>query len=384
MNRRLSQTYNIDDLAALARRRLPFGLYEYVERGAEDQVTLRENSASIKRVLIRQRVGIDVSRLDLSTTLFGVKQSMPVGIAVTGLAGLIAYDGEKALARAAAAAGVPYMHGSSNFTATADLKPVCGDLLWRQIYPPKSRELLKYRVDAARELGIRVLVVTMDSAVVGNREYMFRNGWVPMGLNSRNAMQMLAAPHWLFGTLARYLLKGGLPQMADMPAGERRFYKGSMSFACTADDFTWDDVKTLRRSWKDILVLKGISTAEDATIAADCGVDGIIVSNHGGRSLDGCVPSMAALPAIVDAVAARIPVMVDGGFTRGADVLKAVATGAAAVFVGRATLYGLAAGGEEGVTRALELFREEIRRAMALIGCTTLAELGRQHLDWRN
>jgi isopentenyl diphosphate isomerase/L-lactate dehydrogenase-like FMN-dependent dehydrogenase len=378
---KLSRAWNIDDLGAMARARLPKGLYDFIERGAEDEVTLRENAESIKRVLIRPRTGVDVSQRDISTTLFGVKQSMPVGIAATGLAALLSYDGETSLARAAAGAGVPYMIGSSNFTCQADLNAVCGDLLWRQIYPPKRRELLDHHIATAKEAGVRVLVVTLDLPVPANREYMNRNGFSPGALGPKALAQVLAAPRWVLDTLIPYYLRGGLPKFADMPNGERRFLGGTFSWAAMADDFCWDDVKALRQRWQDVLVLKGLSTAEDARIASECGVDGIIVSNHGGRGLDGCVPSFAALPEIVDAVAPKVTVMVDGGFRRGADVLKAIAIGASAVFVGRATLYGLAAGGQAGVARALAILREEISRAMALSGCRDLSELGRESVN---
>ena len=381
---RVSRALNIDDLATLAKRNLPAGLYEYIARGAEDEITLRENSDSIKRVLFRQRVGVDVSQRDMSTTLFGVRQTMPLGLAVTGLAALLSYDGERSLARAAAAAGVPFTIGSSNFTAQADLKGICGDLLWRQIYPPKRRQLLDHHLAITRDLGIRVLIITMDSPVVGNREYMQRSGFIPGGVTPRTIGQILAAPRWTLGTLLRYFLNGGLPEFADMPQGERRFWNGTFSWAATADDFCWDDLKSIRRGWNGVLIAKGVSTAEDARKAAECGVDGVIVSNHGGRSLDGCVSSMQALPEIVDAVAPKVTVLVDGGFMRGADVLKALALGASSVMVGRATLFGLAAGGQVGVTRALEIFCAEIDRAMALVGVRRLADLSRSHLSWRN
>jgi isopentenyl diphosphate isomerase/L-lactate dehydrogenase-like FMN-dependent dehydrogenase len=377
---KLSRAFNIDDLAVLARKRLPKGLYDYIERGAEDEMTLRENADSIKRVLIRPRAGVDVSKRDMTTTLFGVKQNMPVGIAVTGLASLLSYEGETSLAKAAAAAGVPFMIGSSNFTCQADLKAVCGDLLWRQIYPPKNRDLLKHHLAKAKEAGINVLVVTMDLPVNANREYMHHNGFMPGAFTSTALRQVLAAPRWIWDTLIPYYRRGGFPEFADMPEGERKFLGGTFSWSAMADDFTWEDVKALRRAWSGVLVLKGLSTAEDAKAAAECGVDGIIVSNHGGRGLDGCVPSFAALPEVIDAVAPKVTVMVDGGFRRGADVLKAIAMGASAVFVGRATLYGLAAGGEPGVARALAILREEIDRALALIGCSTLAELDRDRL----
>jgi isopentenyl diphosphate isomerase/L-lactate dehydrogenase-like FMN-dependent dehydrogenase len=378
---RATEASNIEELAAIARGRLPHGLYEFIERGAEDEITMRENRDSIKRILLRQRVGVDVSKRDISTTIFGVRQSMPVGIAATGLAALLHHDGERKLARAAVAAGVPFTIGTSNFTAQADLKDICGDLLWRLIYPNRQRKLFDHHLAVARETGISTIVVTMDSAVNGNREYLKRSGFVPGGTNMRTVLQTLAAPHWMFGTLFRYMLGGGFPEFADMPEGQRKFLGGNFSWADLADDFTWEELRSVRRRWTSALVVKGLSTAEDARLAADCGVDGIIVSNHGGRVLDGCVASMQALPQIVDAVAPKVTVMVDGGFRRGADILKAIAMGASSVFVGRATLFGLAAGSEPGVRRALTILRDEIDRAIALIGCRQLSELGRHHLQ---
>lgn len=379
----LIKAQNIDELAALARRRLPRGLYEYLNRGAEDEVTMRANADSIKRVFLRQRVAVDVSKRDAATDVLGIRQSLPIGIAATGLASLIHHEGETKLASAAAAADVPFTIGTSNFTSQAKLQEICGDLLWRLIYPNKRREIVEHHIAKAREAGIRTIVITMDSAVTGNREYLKHSGFQPGGTNVRTFAQVLAAPHWLFETFLPYMLRGGFPEFADMPEGERRFWGGSFSWAALADDFTWGDVRTIRKSWRGNLVLKGLSTAEDARAAAQCGVDGIIVSNHGGRMLDGCIPSFLALPEIVDAVAPNVTVMVDGGFTRGADVLKAIALGATSVWVGRATLYGLAAGGEPGVARALGIFREEIYRAMALLGCPAIADIGREHVTTR-
>jgi len=201
--------------------------------------------------------------------------------------------------------------------------------------------------------------------------------------NGRTYREMLMAPHWFFGTVIRYLMSGGFPQIADLPEGHRVFFgKGNTGAAYPAEDFTWDDVRDLRRKWQDVLVVKGLSTPEDARIAMEAGVDGIIVSNHGGRSLDGCVPSFAALPSIVDAVAPKVTVMVDGGFRRGADILKAIAVGASSVMIGRATVFGLTAGGEAGVARALYLLRQETSRALAMLGCTSLAQLNRDLLQF--
>lgn len=378
--RSVNDALNIDDLRSLAKRRMPRGLFDFVDRGAEDEITLRGNAAALQSVYLRQRVGIDISQRDLSVTLFGTRFAMPLGIAVTGLSGMISHDGERKLARAAAGAGIPFTIGSSNFTAQSKLKPVCGDLLWRQIYPPKDRTLLDHHIAVARDAGVKVLQITLDSPIVGKREYMQRSGWGPGIMHAGTYWDMLTAPHWVVGTLLPYILKGGLPEVEDMPAGERRFWGGSHSYAVAAQDFTWEDIRDLRRRWDGFLVVKGISTAEDAKLAEAAGADGVIVSNHGGRSLDGCIPSFLALPRIVDAVAPRLAVLIDGSFRRGVDVVKAIAGGASMVMVGRATLHGLAAGGEAGVARALAIFREEIDRSMGLVGCRSIAELSRSHL----
>ena len=239
----VDKALNIDDLARIARRRMPRGLYDFVDRGSEDEVTLRENAASQKRVFVRQRVGVDISARDISTTLFGTRLAMPIGIAVTGLSGMLSFDGERKLARAAAAAGVPYTIGSSNFTAQADLKPILGDLLWRQVYPPKDAARLDHYIGVSKEQGVKVLQVTLDSPVVGKREYMQRSGWGPGIMHVGTFWDMLSHPAWLLGTLGRYLMAGGLPEVADMPAGERKFWGGSHSYAVAAQDFTWEDFR---------------------------------------------------------------------------------------------------------------------------------------------
>lgn len=378
--RKLKNAFNIDDLERLAIRRLPKGLVEFISRGAEDEVTLEANRQSIKQVHFRQRVGVDVSACDPGTTIFGVRQALPIAIGVTGLSGIFHYKGEQALAQAAADANIPYTVGSHNFTPLAELKEICGDLLWRQLYPPRSDDLLDHHIRVTRDAGVRVLVITMDSPVGGNREYMLRNGFMPGFTNVRTYFDALTAPHWLLGTWLRYKLSRGLLRIGDMPEGQQSFF-GTMSPALMpAANFTWDNVRDLRRRWPHILVVKGISTAEDAELAIACGVDGIIVSNHGGRSLDGCVASMAALPAIVDAAGSRATVMIDGGFRRGADIVKAIAMGAASVMVGRATLYGLAAGGQPGAARAIAILQSEIDRTLALTGCPTLGALSRDML----
>lgn len=378
----LDHIYNIEDLARLARRRIPRGLFEFIDRGAEDEVTTRANEACLKDTFLRQRVGVDVSQRDLSVSLFGVRQRMPIGVGVTGLVGMLAYRGEFQIAQAAAAAGVPYTLGNANFASLSEVKAICGDLLWRQLYP-LQKPIMDHHIHVAKEAGVRVLVITMDSAMNGNREYMYRNGFAPRMMNSETWRQMLLSPRWLAGTVLRYQLNGGLPEIADLPEGQRAFFGKNASFASApVATFSWGSLRELRQTWQDVLVVKGISTAEDARTAADLGVDGIIVSNHGGRSLDGCIPSFGALPQIVDAVAPKVTVMVDGGFKRGADVLKGIAAGASCVWVGRATTYGLAAAGQAGVARALSILESEFSRTMAQMGCTEVDQLNRDMLQF--
>jgi isopentenyl diphosphate isomerase/L-lactate dehydrogenase-like FMN-dependent dehydrogenase len=373
---------NIHDLEVLARRRLPRGLFEFANNGAEDEVTMRENLASIKRIALRPRVGVDVSRRDISTTLFGRKQSMPIVLGVTGFSGMIAWRGEQSVAAAATAAGVPYTIGTFNFVSVRELPDEVRPGLWYQLYPARQREAFDHQLLHARAAGVGVLVVTMDSAVAGNREYLRRTGFgMPPKLMARTLIDGLAHPRWLFGTYLRHRTRG-MPRLGNVPPALSTLLDPRTD--CTgilpADTFSWDDLRRLRDRWPGQLVLKGLSTAEDALIAADLGADGVVVSNHGGRSLDGCIASMAALPEVVDAVGSRLTVMVDGGFTRGSDVVKALAIDAAAVLVGRATIFGLAAAGRAGVARALAIFREEIDRTLAQVGCCRIAELSRAHV----
>ncbi|AIT82135.1 alpha-hydroxy acid oxidase [Novosphingobium pentaromativorans] len=379
----IDRAYNVADIAAIARRRLPPGLYDFIDRGAEDEVTRRENSESIKRILIRQRVGIDTSMRDITTQIGSVVQSMPIGLAVTGMVGLLHYKGEQAMASAAASAGVPYTLGSGNFAGMAECKEICGDLLWRQLYPCRTEALLQHHLGIARDAGVNNLVITLDSPQTGNREYMLRNGFMPGMLNRNAIREMLSRPGWLMRAIVPYYLhEGGLPEMVDLPDDIRgRFGDRKVPPNPPADDYSWDTIRRIRRDWKGRLVIKGISVPEDAITAADIGCDGVIVSNHGGRSLDGCIPSMSALPGVVDAAGSRLDVMVDGGFTRGSDVLKAIALGAKCVWLGRATTFGLVAAGQAGVERVLEIFRSEISRAMAMMGATSVAELNRDFLQ---
>jgi isopentenyl diphosphate isomerase/L-lactate dehydrogenase-like FMN-dependent dehydrogenase len=381
---RLDRACNIDDLRRIARARVPAPLFDFIDRGSEDETTMHENIAAIERVRLRPRVAIDVSQRSLSSTIFGTRLSMPIALGVTGLSGLFSYDAERCLARAATAAGIPFTIGSMNFTALEEMKHICGELLWFQLYPSKDRSIMRHQIERARAADVRVLQLTLDTPVRANREYLRRSGFRPPSRPTPGAMlQILRRPRWLLGTYLRYCLNGGLPELGNMPPGQRAFFgpTASAEALSVADDLTWDDIRALRREWPNALVIKGISTAEDARCAADCGADGVLVSNHGGRSLDGAIGSLSALPSVVEAVGDRLTVLVDGGFRRGTAVVKGLALGATCVMTGRPALYGVIAGGQAGAARALAILREEIDRTMAYLGCCGVNEINRIHVS---
>jgi isopentenyl diphosphate isomerase/L-lactate dehydrogenase-like FMN-dependent dehydrogenase len=371
--------YNIADLGKRARRRLPRGIWEYAERGTEDEAGMARNRAAFERVTFRPRVLRGVHAIDTRTELFGKPVPFPLALAPTGAAGLLWHNGDLALARAAAAAGVPFTISSAS---TMDLEQiaVAGGRLWFQLYYWEDRSLSHAVVDRAGELGCEALFITLDMPVPPNREYIHRSGFgTPFRLNARNTLDVLTHPRWLASVMGRYMLDGGVPSQANLPDRMRaKVTKGAPPGALfKQDDLDWDAIRELRARWPGKFVLKGILHPEDAERALALGADGIVVSNHGGRALDSSLASLDALPEIVTAVGGRMTVLLDSGVRRGSDVVKAVALGADAVLVGRAPLYGLAAAGEPGVTRALELLRSETARTMAMLGARNVSELER-------
>jgi len=377
------RAYNISDLRELARCRLPKGLFEFVDRGAEDEVSLRNNRAALDRIRLRPRTLVDVSQRSQEITLFGQRQKMPIAIAPTGAAGIMWHDGEIALARAAAAAGIPFSLATASMTAMDAIAEQAGGRLWFQLYMYADRSLSHGLARRAASIGYEALLVTVDSPVFSNREYNLRNGFtIPISFTVRNTLDVLAHPRWLVSVLMRYVLTTGLPLYANYPEEVKRKIKAQpMGRALPLNDsLTWDDVRALRELWPGKLVLKGVLHPQDAVKAAHYGVDGVIVSNHGGRVLDGAMATVEVLPEFVAAAGKRITVIVDSGFRRGADVVKALALGASAVLVGRSTLYGVAADGEAGAARAITIFREEIDRVLALLGCPGVAELSPDYL----
>ncbi len=359
---------NIEDLRRIARRKIPRAIYDYVERGSYDELTLEANRADLDATRLRQRVLIDVSKLSLASTMLGEAVAMPVAIAPTGLAGLVHGDGEILAARAAQAAGVKYCLSTMSICSIEDVRGATKAPFWFQLYMFRDRGFSKTVIERARAAGCPALLVTVDLPMRGQRHADIKNGLtVPPRLTLRNAFDVARRPAWLakvllgrrktFGNVEHYL-KGrvGIEQA------------GAWSNQNFDRSLNWRDVEWVRALWPGKLVLKGVLDVEDARTAAAAGVDGLVVSNHGGRQLDGARSSIAALPAIADAVGDRLEVLFDGGIRSGQDVLKALGRGARGCLIGRAHLYGLAAGGEAGVRRALDIIRAELEVAMTLTG----------------
>ena len=376
--------HNIADLRELAQRRLPRGLFEFMERGCEDEVSLRNNRTIFERIKLKPRVLEDVSERDQSVTLFGHKQNMPIAIAPTGTPGIMWHEGELALARAAKAAGIPFTLATTTLTAMERVVDEVGGRLWFQLYMYADRSLSRWIAERAKTAGYEALIITVDSATFSNREYNLRNGFtIPITYSAKNIVDVVRHPRWLFGVWLRYLLEGGLPLYENYPPEVRARIKAApMGRAMKLNDaLNWDDIREMRKLWPGTLMIKGVLHPDDARQAADYGVDGVIVSNHGGRVIDGAPAPIEVLPQMLDAVGKRITVIVDSGYRRGSDIVKAMALGAHAVLVGRATLYGTAAAGEAGAARALTILREEIDRVLALVGVTSIDELRRELLS---
>ncbi len=367
---------NIADLRAAAKRRLPRALFEYVDRGAEDEFALGANRAAIEALKIRPRVLRNVAQRSTDCMLFGRPMRLPIAVAPTAVAGMLWHDGDVLSARAAVAQGIPFTLSTFSVTALEKVAQAApGGRLWFQLYVSSVRDHMRALVGRARDAGYEALIVTVDGPVAPNREYNAKNGFnLPIRLNPRLMWDMALHPRWLLGVAARYQLTTGIPGIAHYPPGA--------ATNKTDASLDWETVKELRALFPGKLMLKGILHPEDAKLALAAGVDGIIVSNHGGRSLDASIATMDALPDIVDAVGGRLAVLVDSAFYRGSDIVKALAVGASAVLVGRSVLWGAAAFGEPGVRRSIRILGEEIDRVMAQTGCSRLDQLSREIL-WR-
>jgi (S)-mandelate dehydrogenase len=378
---RLDAAVNIGDLAELARKRLPRVIFDYLDGGAEDEVTLKANRTDFDRYWLRPRILTANAKRNLSITLFGQNLAVPFAIGPTGLNGIHWRAGDIALARAAAEGGTAFALSTASTNSVEEVGRSTSGIKWFQLYPWADRTFGSRMIERARQAGFSVLLVTVDSVNAGRRERDARNRFAhEVTLTPRTIADGLLHPGWLSSV---WLAGGGMPRMSNLaeflPAGAGAAEMAEFSRARRNPMLNWDDMAFLKREWGGPMLIKGILTAEDTRLALESGADGVVVSNHGGRQLDGTVSTIAALPEVIDA-AGKATVLIDGGFRRGTDIIKALALGAHAILLGRATLYGLAAGGEPGVAKALSILRAEVDRALALLGCKSVTELSRQHL----
>jgi (S)-mandelate dehydrogenase len=372
---KLARAVNIADLRRMAQARLPRSVFDFFDGGAEDETTLRGNREAFERVRLRPRVLVDVHAVDTSVELLGARSALPMAIAPTGAIGAGRHDADLMIARAARAAGIPYSLATPATNSIEEIAEQAQGRLWFQLYLLKNRDFRMQLVRQAAAAGYEALLVTVDLTTGGKRERDLRNDFAaPFVPNWRNSRDVPFKPAWLLG-MARH----GVPQMknlAGMLTKPPRLTDVAASVGRELDaSFSWDDLKALRDAWKGKLVLKGIVHPADAERAAAAGCDGVVVSNHGGRQLDGAIATADALPAVARAAGAKLTVLVDGGVRRGVDLLKARALGAHGVLTGRATLFGVMAGGEAGATRAIEILAGEYQRAMMLCGVARTADI---------
>ncbi|PYX96962.1 MAG: alpha-hydroxy-acid oxidizing protein [Acidobacteria bacterium] len=368
---------NINDLRRVAQRRLPRVVFDYLEGGAENEITLQDNVHAFQQVTFRPRQAVHVEAVDLRTCVLEQQLSMPVILAPVGYSRLMHPDGEIAAARAAHEAGTAFVLSTISGHKLEALRAASDGLLWYQLYLLGGREAAESTIERARRAGFSVLVITVDTPVAGNRERDPRNGMRELLSGTllekiRFAPQILKHPRWLIS----FLLDGCVPKLENVVVpGKGPLAMTDVAAALSSSIVQWDDLAWIRRCWLGPIVVKGILTAEDARRAVDHGAAAIVVSNHGGRQLDGVPASLRALPEIYAAVGKETEILMDGGIRRGSDIVKALCLGARAVLIGRAYAYGLAAYGKVGVERALEILRDDLRRTLTLLGCSSADQL---------
>ena len=378
----LDHAINIDDLRKLAKRRLPKIAYDFIEGGLEDERGIVRNENAFAGFDLVPRYGVDVSACDQSTTLFGRTYAGPLGIAPTGIAGLFRPGADLMLAEAAKAANVPFIMSGTGTALIEDLGRIAPDHGWYQLYPARDRSISEDMIRRAGDAGLSTLVITVDVPVNSKRERNLRNGFTrPLRMTMKTKLEALLHPGWM----AEYL-RTGMPLFSNWqkyaPPGSSTAQVADFVASQTPVPVLWRDIENFRRLWPGKLVIKGIMHADDATRCAALGCDGIMVSNHGGRQLDKSPAPVEVLPAIAAAVGDKLTVMFDSGIRRGSDAVVALCLGAKYVFVGRATLYGAAAGGTAGAVRALDIFKDEIGRTMMQMGAPDIRSLGPQFLIW--
>src|SRR6516165_897961 len=374
---------NIEDLRRTAKRRLPRVVFDYIDGGAEDESTLRANCRAFELVTFRPRCAVATPTCDLRTTVLGTSVSMPLILAPVGSCRLMFPHGEEAAARAAGEAGIICTLSTLSGCGLEDVAAASGGPVWYQLYLVGGRDCAMGGIDRARKAGFSALVVTIDTPVAGFRARDLRNGAKELLSGKLASMlpflgQLLVRPRWLSALLA----DGGLMKFENVVIpGKGPMLYADVAAALEQSVVTWDDLKWIRQAWNGPIVIKGIHTAEDARRAVDVGAAALVVSNHGGRQLDGVAPTLRILPEVVAAVGDRIEVLLDGGIRRGSDIAKALCLGARAVMVGRAYAYGLGAAGGVGVTRVIDILRSDLLRTLKLLGCASIAELDSSYVD---
>jgi L-lactate dehydrogenase (cytochrome) len=374
---------NIADLRDLARNRLPKVIFDYIEGGAEDEFTLRQNCSAFQTITFRPRQAVAQQPCDLRTRVAGHDLSSPVLLAPVGYSRIMHADGEVAAARAAGDAGTAFILSSISGHRMEDVRNASVGPMWYQLYLIGGRPAAEAAIARAAQAGFSALVVTVDTPVAGNRERDHRNGMQElMGKNAFAKLpflgQFLSHPRWLLD----FLLDGGIPKLANIVVPGR----GPLPLTDVATSLanaavTWEDLQWMRDIWPAPIIVKGILTGDDAKRAVDYGAAAVIVSNHGGRQLDSTCASLRALPEVVEAVGSQVDVLMDGGIRRGSDVVKALCLGARAVLIGRAYAYGLAAAGEAGVALSLSILREDLERTVKLLGCSSISKLNSSFID---
>ena len=372
----LNRVVSIEDLRTIARRRLPRAIFDFFDGGAEDEVTLRENRAAFERVRLLPKVLVNVAQVDLGAEIFGNRSTLPLAIAPTGGISAGRAGAELMLARAAKAFGVPFTLATPAAFTIERVAEEVGGRLWFQLYAVREHEFREKLIARAAAAGYEAMLVTVDLPVSGKRERDPRNGFVtPYNPNWRNSRDVVFKPAWLWE-----IVVNGLPGMANFDGYKFAAY-GKTDIATAVGRemdaaLDWEAIQRIRELWPRKLLLKGVERPQDAERAASIGCDGVVVSNHGGRQLDGASPTLEALPGVARAVGSKITVLLDGGVRRGVDILKARALGAQGVLTGRATLFGVQAGGEAGARRALEILSSELQRSMQLCGVQSVSQIG--------
>ena len=380
---RAASAVTIEDLRRLAKRRLPRVVFDYIDGGADGEATLRENCRAFERIRFRPRNAVANAPCDLRTSVLGTTLELPFLLAPVGSSRLFFPRGECVAAARAGAAGTAYVLSTLSGCPLEDVKASCSGPAWYQLYLVAGREVATAAIARARDAGFGALVVTIDTAVAGNRERDVRNGAKELTSGDLRKMlpfvpQILTRPAWLYdfwrdGGMMRFpnVLLPGIGPMA----------YADVAAALEQSTVAWEDVTWIREQWKGPIVVKGVLTSEDARRAIDAGADAIVVSNHGGRQLDGVAATIDALPEVVEAAGQRAEIYLDGGIRRGSDVVKALCLGARAVLIGRAYAYGLAAGGGAGVARAIEILRGDVVRTLRLLGCHDARALDRSYVE---